>query len=319
MNQEVFNNIVNTFETTKDKTGENLDMHYLLIQKGDDVYRHNFNMRSIPSDIRSISKTVLTLVTGIVMDLSQDGVYPEFNMDTYIYPIIENTVNLRNLENKEILNKIQVKHLLTHTIGFDEVLMMRDDIKDMDPLNYIDYIINTDIPHVPGEYYLYSNAGFYLLSVVLEEFIQEDLMEFIKRNLFSKLEIRNFRWEKYGNYLAGATRLHMLPEDLLKIGQTMMHDGIYQDQKIVSKSWLKQMTTLSTLTLQNDTENATLRRYAYAHGMWLAKEDIYFGHGTDGQTLIMIPEKNTIIITLAHQHDMKAIETIINRIINEYL
>lgn len=319
MKQNTFNEIVKTFETTKDRRGEFLNMHYLLIHQDDQTFKHSFNNHRTPSDIRSISKTVLTLIAGIVSDLAGKGKYPEFNEETYIYPIIENKVNLVNLDNLDKLKKIKVKHLVNHTIGYDKVLLMRGDIKDMDPFSYLDYVINEPIKYNPGEHYLYSNAGFYLLSVVLEEFLQENLLTFIDRYLFSKLDITNFEWEKYGDYLAGATRLRLLPEDLIKIGQVIMNDGFYQNQVIVSTDWIEFMRSHSIYTPNRDTPEAVFRRYAYAHGMWLAKKKIFFGHGTDGQTLVMIPEKNAIIITLAHQDDMTELEKLIDTIITEHL
>lgn len=319
MNQIKFDEIVNRFEKSYDNEGNPLNMHYLLIQENDKVFKHSFNYRSEPSDIRSISKTVLSLVAGIVMDLSAKGKYPEFNQETYVYPIIEKVVNLKNFENIHMLNKVKIKHLLNHTVGFDQVLMMRNDIKEMEPHTYLDYIVNQPIEYDPGEYYLYSNAGFYLLSAVLQEFIEEDLLEFTDRHLFSKLEIVDYEWERYGNYLAGATRLKMFPEDLLKIGKTIMNKGCYKGLRFTSSHWIDYMLTASELTPNDDTPNAVFRRYAYANGLWLAKENIYFGHGTDGQTLVMIPDKNTIIITLADQKDRVELENIINKIIIAYL
>lgn len=319
MNQESFNKIINTFKTTMNKQDTPLNMHYLSIQQDNQVNTHAFNDRTEPSDIRSISKTVMTIITGVVIDFSKKGIYTEFNEETYIYPIIKDKIKLTNISNLDKLKQIKVKHLLNHTMGYDKVLMMRGDIKDMNPFTYLDYIINEPIEYEPGKHYLYSNAGFYLLSVVLQEFIQEDLLTFINQNLFNPLNIDNFKWEKYGNYLAGATRLFLLPEDLLKIGHVIMSKGMFQNKRIVSHQWVDTMLTPTTKTPQNDTPENIFRRYAYASGIWLAKEPIYFGHGTDGQTLVMIPEKNAIIVTLAHEQDIKEIENVINTIITQNL
>lgn len=317
MNQSKFNHIINQFKTSKDQAGNHLNMHYLFVQQGTETYTYHFNHREEPSDIRSISKTVLTMVAGIVMDLSAQGKLPDFNEDTYIYPIIKDVVNLTNLANEDRLKKVTVKHLLTHRIGFDQVLLMRGDIADVDPFTYLDYVINTPINHEPGEYYLYSNAGFYLLSVVLEEFLKEDLLGFIDHHLFDPLDIRYYSWDKYGHYLAGATRLKMYPDDLLKLGQVLMNQGRYKDVSIISKQQIHNMLVPTTYTPHLDNPDAIFSRHAYASGIWLGKEPIFFGHGTDGQILAMIPEKDTIIVTLANQHDIRPIEAIVDQIIRE--
>jgi len=88
---------------------------------------------------------------------------------------------------------------------------------------------------------------------------------------------------------------------------------------LVSSQWIQKMLIPTSYTKAVDNPNAVFRRYAYASGIWLAKEPIFFGHGTDGQTLVMIPEKNTIIITLARQYDIREVERIINEIIIHFL
>lgn len=319
MNKTVFTEIINQFQNTKDRNGVLLNMHYLLIMQNNHIYNHRFKKENTPSDIRSISKTVLTLVSGIVMDLSKQGLYSEFDYETLVYPILEKTFKLRNTDNLEKLKKIKVKHLLNHTIGFDQVLMMREDIINRDPFTYLDYILNEPIKYEPGEHYLYSNAGFYLMSVLLQEFIQEDLLKFIDRYLFSVLDISDYKWEKYGNYLAGATRLWMLPQDLLKIGQVLLNNGLYENKKVVSENQIKKMLTSTHLTPESDTPGAVYRRHSYASGIWLTKTSIFFGHGTDGQCLVMIPEKNAILITLAQQNKVRELESLVNDIIKKYL
>lgn len=315
MKQEEFNNIVNMFKKEKDKNNQSLNMHYLLIKEKDQCYLHHFNDRKQPSDIRSISKTVLTIVLGVVIKLSQEGKYPKITDETYIYPIIKHVINLENKENEAKLKKVKIKHLLTHTVGYKDALLMRDDITHLDPFEYLNYVVNAPIVYEPGEYYLYSNAGFYLLGVVLQEFLEEDLLIFIKREVFDLLGLLDFKWEKYGNYIAGATRLWLLPEDLLKFGELLLQNGKVNGKQLISENWIRKMLTINNYTNSVDTPHATFRRYAYGYGVWLAKDPFYFGHGTDGQTLTIIPDKETIIITLADQPDIKPIENMINYII----
>lgn len=315
MNQEKFNNIVHMFMNEKDKYNQTLNMHSLLIKKKDKCYVHHFNDAKLPSDIRSISKTVMTIILGVVIRLSEEGKYPKINDETYIYPIIKHTIHLKNRENKAKLKKVKIKHLLTHTVGYEDILLMRNDIAHLDPFEYVNYVVNAPLVYEPGDHYLYSNAGFYLLGVVLQEFLQEDLLIFVKREVFDPLGVKDFKWEKYGNYIAGATRLWLPPEELLKFGELLLQNGKVNRQQLISENWIQKMLTINHHTNSVDTPHALFRRYAYGYGIWLAKDPFYFGHGTDGQTLTIIPDKETVIITLAEQSDMKPIERVINTII----
>lgn len=316
MNNLQFNNLVNKFDSAKDESGSKLEMHALAIKQDEQSFIHRFKNRSESSDIRSLSKTVLALVTGKVMELAEQGVYPKFKQDTLIFPIIKKVINLTNEENRAYLEKIKIKDLLSHKIGYDKVLLMRGDIKDMDPYTYLDYLVNYPIKYEPGEFYLYSNAGFYLLSVILQEFISENLFAFIERELFIPLGIENAHWTKYGNYLAGSTRLWLQPQDLLNIGELLLNKGSFNDKQIISESWINNMTNLKAKVTKFDPpERKFLRHCGYGYGIWLTNTNIVFGSGTDGQFIVVVPHKNTIIVTQAVQRDTKPIEEIIDNII----
>ena len=314
MNKESFNEIVEKFRKSKDKNNENLNMHYLTIKTPNQVFSHTFKNENTPSDIRSISKTILTLVCGILIDKDKD-----FSLETLVYPILKDQVNITNKDNIEYLSKLKIKHLLNHTVGYDEVLMMRNDIKDLDPYKLLDYTLNTHIKYSPGSHYLYSNASFYILSATLETYLEKDLIDFIDEVLFSKLNIKEFKWEKYGDYLAGATRLWLFPDDLLKIGIILLSKGKYLDKRIVSSNFIDMMKTITTTTPHHHNDNILYQRHGYGSGLWVSSNDIYFGHGTDGQNLVIIPEKETIIITQADQSEVSVIEKIIDEIIVSYL
>lgn len=314
-----FDKIVNSFKSARDKNDDSLTMHALLIKQVEETYSHNFRTEIEPSDVRSISKTILTLALGRVMKLADEGKYPMINEETFIYPIIKDVVNLKKSTNLETIKKIQIKHLLTHTIGYEDVLLMRDDILNIDPFELLDYVVNYPIVHEPGEYYLYTNAGFYLLSVVLEEFLNEDLTLFLKRELFDPLSIEQFQWDKYGKYVAGATRLWLLPEDLVKFGELFLNQGQVSGEQIISKEWIGKMLNITTYTKELDRPERSFRRYGYGYGIWLAKDSFYFGHGTDGQRLIVLPTEKTIILTLAKQVDTNPIDKILNLIVKDLI
>ena len=302
MNNESFKELVKFYENKHNKKGDKVNMKHLLIYQNEKYQTHAFEQNEW-SDIRSISKTVMTLLFGRICMLHTD-----LSEETYIYPVIQNIAELTNEVNKEKLEKLQVKHLLTHTIGYDDVLLMRGDIQNKDPYSLVDYVINYPIAHNPGERYLYSNAGFYLLSVFLQEFLGQDLLEIADDIFFSELDIKDYYWEKYGNYLAGATRLWLYPEDLLKMGQLLLNKGQYQGKSFISEGWVEKMLVVRNETPDVDQEDVLFRRYGYGYGIWLAKESFYFGHGTDGQILLVVPDEDLIAITLAEEKDLHAIE-----------
>lgn len=306
MDSQQFDGLVKLFESATDGDGDKLNMHYLLVKQGETEFFHAFGGRTELSDVRSIAKTVMALITGTIVESRAD-----FNEDMPVWPILEPLCTLTNEENRGKLEQVKIKHLLNHTIGYDEILMMRGDIGNMDPADYIDHIVNAPIIHEPGDHYLYSNAGFYLLSVVLQELLGEDLQDYADRAFFGPLGITDYRWERYGIYLAGATRLWLAPHDLLKIGELLLHGG----QGIVSARWIERMKQFADFTPGVDTPtNPLFRRWAYGSSLWLSnRNEIFFGYGTDGQSLAIVPDRDAIVITTAHQVDVTRLEELVDK------
>lgn len=310
MNNLEFHKIVKQFQKTSNVDSKRLNVHELLIFDNGTVFKHNFRNQSEKSDIRSISKTVMTLILGIFLEENKD-----YNLDSYIYPIIKDSFHLSNQANLPYLQKIKIKHLLTHTIGYDDVLMMRGSIVDPNSEDLLESLLNHPIVHQPGSKYLYSNAGFYLLSVLIELLVQEPFLDYADRVFFSRLGIIDYEWEKYGAYCAGATRLWLHGDDLLKIGIMLLNKGRWDNHSIISEKWIDTITRPFIETPEVDTPDRYFRRFAYGYGLWLGHDDYFFGHGTDGQILVILPKQNRVILTLSHEVNISLIEDLVNSII----
>ena len=310
-----FNHYVQALSIAKDKRQNSLNLHYLMISQNEQHFFHQFKKANTFSDIRSLSKTVMTILLGYIIEHDSQKT---LNLDTYVYPILAKHYQLTNTNNLAYLQQIQIRHLLTHTIGYQDVLLMRQDLLKLETSDYVEYLFNYPIVHAPGTHYLYSNAGFYLLSVVLQLYLKQDLDHYLQETLFKDLDITDYKWEKYGDYLAGATRLWLFPDDLMKFGQLLLDDGLYQGKRIVSKEWITIMKTKTTQTPHVDHPQRLFRRYGYGYGVWVAKDEgIFFGLGTDGQALIIVPKRNMVILTLAHQVDTAPLHTILNQIVED--
>ena len=243
-------------------------------------------------DVRSISKTVLALACGILIEKSNN----DFNEETLIYPILKDKINLSNTKNLRYLKEVKIKHLLTHTTGYRDLVLMS---KNIDPKDYdglFDYIINYPIYSKPGSYFLYSNAGFYLLAATMQEYLGYDLFDFIDENLFKQLNIKDARWERYGDYLAGATKIHLCDSDMLSIGKLLMNDGKFNGKQIVSCNWIKKMTK-PLFKNPNESKRKFLSEDNYGYGIWISNSGVTFASGTGGQLIVLLKKLEILIIT----------------------
>ncbi|WP_044566168.1 serine hydrolase domain-containing protein [Anaerococcus provencensis] len=252
-------------------------------------------------DVRSISKTVLSLACGILINESRG----EFNLESYIYPIIKNKMNLENKKNLAYLKEIKVKHLLTHTTGYRDLILYSKDIRESDYDDLFDYVINYPLYHRPGTHFLYSNAGYYLLAITMEEYLKYDLFDFVQDRLLKPLGIENRSWDKFGNYIAGATKINLNAYDMLKIGKLIINNGYYDDLQIVDSNYIDLIQKP-----YNESMYEVKRKYIsedyYGYGIWISKRGVVFASGTGGQLIVILNDMDLIIVTTNSGSDSKS-------------
>jgi len=302
-----FEKIVQQLSSIKDKEGNNLNMNSVAISTHTHTFIHHFKEESSLQNLRSVCKCIVSICVGIAIDEKLKVNKEPLHLDTLVWPVLKDKVQLKNKKNIKHLEKITLRHLLTHTMGYEDKLLKSKDIKDIDPFTYLEMIINHDIKNSPGDYFLYSNAAPYILSAFMQTILGRNLSDFAKQKIFDKLSIRNYEWKNYGNYCAGGTGLKMHIGDLIKIGRLFLENGVYDSNRIVSKEWISQMTSPQILTPSMYDSSRVFPKYAYGFLMWICENGIFYCDGTDGQYLIMIPNKNLAIATIATQPDMKPI------------
>lgn len=310
LTKNLFQEVVSNFNTLKDKNNNQLVMHSLMISQGDNQLSHYFNKKEDLVDIRSISKAFLCVALGIGIDEGLEIGGEPLTVDTNIWKFFQNKIDLKNKNNIPYLEKVTLKHLLTHSMGFSKGLMFSKDIKgikDMDHDVLLDYIFNTDLDYEPGKAYVYSNVGPYLISIMMQDGLGVNFSDWANEKLLSKLEISNYSWKNYGNYCAGCTGLTINSEDLHKLGILLNNNGSYNGNQIVSEKWVLSMHSEQILTPATYDNQRVFPKYAYGLLTIVCKDGIYYSDGKHGQYLIIIPHNNMVISTLANQIDTKPI------------
>lgn len=243
-------------------------------------------------NIRSIAKFVTSLAFGILIDKSNG----DFNEDTLIYDILKDKVNISNKKNIPKLKNIRVRDCLTHTMGYRDIILMSKDIEDKNKDELLDYALSYPLYFKPGEEFLYSNVGYYVLAAAMEEYLNYDLYDFINKHIFKKLDIKNPRWDRYGKYLAGATKLYLNADDLLKLGIIILEDGSYKGEGIVPKSYIEKMGQKLYKNDKDYIDDSYLSDDFYGYSLWTGKDDTIYASGSGGQYVIILKNEGIIIV-----------------------
>ena len=312
MEKNEFLKIIENLKQARDKSGASLAMKSIIISDGHQTFSHNYVTDAGRTDIRSISKVPLCITVGVAISRGLKIWGEPLTLSTHIFPLLEPYTKGLTKEQIGRLEKVNLEHLMTNTMGHEEGFLFSKDIKDRDLYNLMDYIVNKPIDHIPGTHFFYSNVGPYLISAMLQTELKASLADLAEEFLFRPLNIRTFNWKKYGNYVAGCTGLTISNEDLHKIGQLLINDGIWNGVRVVPTDWVNQMRTPNHFIKPTETggryePHRALPKWSYGYLLWITETGNYYCDGTDGQYLIAIPERKLVITTTGAQSDMKPI------------
>lgn len=270
-------------------------------------------------DLESVSKVIGT--TSAAMILSDRG---ELNLDN----LVGNYLPRFNNNGKET---ITIRHLLVHNSGLPAFKRYYEFLNSKDEV--IDDIMNTELIFEPGTDYTYSDIGMITLQLVIEKITGQSLDEFLKINLFDKLELKRTIYnpppqlwyycvptevDKYWRYttvkgkvhdenahllggVAGHAGLFSTAEDLSKIMSLYVNDGLFNDKVIFNRETIEQWTSKQTIYgnrgLGWDTKS--IDEYSSAGSKFSPKS---FGHtGFTGTSIWVDKDRGLFVILLTNR------------------
>jgi CubicO group peptidase (beta-lactamase class C family) len=253
---------------------------------------------TIKHDVRSVSKSITSLLVGIALDRK-------------LIPSIDDSVFKHFPEYADLLTpekaRISLRHLLMMASGleWDENLPYTNpNNSEMAMLRSADRLRFALTPRVvvaAGSEWNYSGGCTELLGAVVRKASGKPIEVFANEALFSPLSISDVGWARYpDNIPAAASGLQLRPRDLAKIGQIVLNRGVWGGQRIISEQWIEEATTSQI--------GPADRIYFYGYQWWLGRSLIkrreiswVAGIGLGGQRLFIVPALDLIcVVTAGH-------------------
>ncbi len=304
----ILNKILEKKKTVFNKFNENVHIDSIMIKNNGAICSKFYKEDSL-HEMRSISKVLIALAYGIVLDRNL------INLETEVYPIIKDIVNLENKQNLEKIKQWKIKHLLTYSCGYEDQMFSERFIEGLDPKTYLDYVVNYNLVYNPGEKYVYNNADIFLLSVCFQEKFKENIKDFIKREIFEPLNITKFEWQNYDKYCPGGTGLYITHKDLFKIGELLLNKGKFNNKQLVSTKYIEAMCSTQIETPYAAKPERVLPKYGVGYVMHISRDGYVFKDGSRGQYLIFNFEKNFLITILSTESDMSCVTEILRDVL----
>ena len=176
-------------------------------------------------------------------------------------------------------NSVKIRHLMTHTSGLPDMLPENQELrKDHQPLSeFTKRICDLELDFPPGQAVQYQSTGMAILSEVIKRITQQQLRDFLQKELFHPLNMRdtalgvppswydaslnktkriahirtgddekNTDWHWNSNYWwqfgAPWGGLMTTPADLAIFFQLMRNKGSYQNTRLLSPATVHAMT-----------------------------------------------------------------------------
>ena len=266
-------------------------------------------------EIRSCSKLLVAMAVGVAIDNKMLVVDTPLTLETKVWPVLKNLVDIINKENLQKIENWTIENLLTHTAGYEGQMMSERFIQDIDKDKLLDYALNYSIPYEVGTRFAYNNLEPFIISVFFQEAFNINLSDFINEQIFKKLEIVDYRWPNYGKYCPGSTGLLLRHFDFHKIGQLLLSNGKYNTIQVLPLIWVDAMCSMKIETPAGYKPERVLPKVGAGYFTFTSRDGFVFRDGADGQYIIVNRQQDLLITILSSEPIMKNVTEILRDLI----
>ncbi|MDR2765470.1 MAG: ChbG/HpnK family deacetylase [Tannerella sp.] len=207
----------------------------------------------------------------------------------------------------EHLKTLEIRHLLTMSSGHD--------VEPKHDGDWLETFFASPFVHAPGTQFVYNSMATYVLSAIIQRVTGEKLTDYLYPRLFRPLGIAGAVWEDSPQGISiGGWGLHVKTEDMAKLGLFILQKGRWNGEQLLPEAWFDEATTSKIASLPAGTKKEDLKvkpkdsdwLQGYGYQMWRSRHRSFRADGANGQYILILPEKNAVIVTTAHIGDMQA-------------
>jgi CubicO group peptidase (beta-lactamase class C family) len=156
-------------------------------------------------------------------------------------------------------------------------------------------------PNTIGRYHNTDPALInYLVRLAVEK-RGEDYLSFPQRALFDKLGIRTMiiETDPFGNFLGQGYELGS-GRDWARLGNLYLQDGVWNGERILPEGYTKFVSTLAPAWEADKRPIYGAFFWINGDGMFPVPKDAYYMSGAGGQTTLIIPSHDLVIVRMGH-------------------
>lgn len=255
--------------------------------------------------LQSVSKSVTSLLMGVAVDKGM------LQVDQTAISFFPQYTDIKNLDDRK--TRITLRDLLSMRTGmnFYENPYQGSPLQQLNTCgcDWLKLVLDVPMNSDPGTTWSYNSGGVILLGGVLRAVSGVPADQFAQQNLFSKIGIGQYYWAKGlpdglphmggGLFLSG--------DDLARIGYLVLRHGVWNDQQLVSSSWID----LSNARTTESIPGYFSRRPDYGMLWWLfprngvngagSNEDYIIAASGSGGQWLMIDRANDLVAVFQNE------------------
>ena len=246
-------------------------------------YMKDNSDRTNPRAVWSCTKQVIGILTGIAVDEKLISVSDTISNHLLQVPPDKSQITIENL----LMMKSGINFNNSGYNGESAKLLRGV------PSDSVNFILDLGMSSTPGTQFKYNDGDPHLISAILQGKTGKTTGDWAKEVLFDKIGITRLEWLTYKDGITfGAFGIITTPRELGKIGQLILNEGMWGTEKIVSSSWLSEMT--SSKVPASETHNTDIT-FGYLWWKDTVRNVVYtWGHG--GQFVFINKDKNLIVV-----------------------
>jgi CubicO group peptidase (beta-lactamase class C family) len=262
----------------------------------DHVDWHPYYNQSELHTLQSVTKSITSILIGIAFD---EGLISDVNS-----PILSYFSDFAIDPNDSIKSQISIEDLLLMQSGIKWDEESYDEATNscviMEGSNdWIQYVLNQPMDAAPGNVFEYNSGASMLLGKIVREVTGKRIDKWAEEKLFKPLGITNYYWKKTPTgEIDTEGGLYLTPHDLAKIGYLIINDGKWDNEQIISNSWIKKSI---------EPNDGFFEQIKYGY-QWLipshenGQAKIIAGNGYGEQYVMMSPEHDLLIVFNGWNH-----------------
>ena len=291
----------------QDAQEKNLNIQSVMVlQHGKVIYEKwlNGGEPQTPHILNSVSKTFTSAAVGLAIE---EGL---LSLDDKLISFFPDDLPANPSEN---LKKVTIHNLLTMNCGHES-----EPSRSKDEDTWVKIFLNWPVEHEPGTWYCYNSMGTYMLSAIVQKVTGQKIVDYLQPRLFDPLGIEAPRWEESPQGInCGGWGLYLKTEDLAKMGQLLLQKGKWKGKQVLPENYVIEATKAQVPCQPAGTrpdkvaergltkENSDWVQ-GYGYQVWRCRHNAFRADGAGGQYIIVIPEKDAVVVNTADLRNMQA-------------